>query len=90
MLMLHAVMHAHMALSAPINGPRVTNMLVVSYEVIYRWRHTHPFIESIKRVNITETHVQFLHFTFLIKMLNAHICTKIGHPLCPLYKIQVC
>lgn len=28
MLMLHAVMHAHMALSAPINGPCVTNMLV--------------------------------------------------------------
>lgn len=60
-----------MALSAPINGPRVTNMSGATYEVIYRWRHTHPFIESIKRVNITEPHVELLHFTFLIKMLNA-------------------
>lgn len=32
----------------------------MGYEVIYRWRHTHPFIESIKVVNITEPHDQLL------------------------------
>lgn len=72
MLMLHAVMHAHTASSAPKNGPRVTNMLVLRvYKVIYRWRHTHPFIESIKMLNITEPHDQLLHLTFLFRMLSS-------------------
>lgn len=31
----------------------------------------HPFIESIKMLNITEPHDQLLHSTFLFRMLSS-------------------
>lgn len=43
----------------------------MGYELIYRWRHSHPFTESIKMLNITEPHDQLLHLNFLFRMLSS-------------------
>lgn len=67
LLMLHAVTHAHTYKWPTCNS----EASAVGYGVIYRWRHTHPFNESIKMLNITEPHDQLLHLTFLFRMLSS-------------------